>query len=144
MRIWVLLFLFLAQGALAKTKKHEVYSAIDGSPEEAPEFLGRKNVQVTSEQSAGTQDKDRGRSVSVMVAKKTDAAEASCKAEYKTISRDFDVVPQGHQDSIAGRLQIVEKLVLEYGRAYDYRAFTTDELSKILFDLDAERSAKSD
>ncbi len=47
----------------------------------------------------------------------------------------FDSVPHEHVESIARRLKIIEKLIVEYGRAYDYRTHTTQELQAILNDL---------
>lgn len=47
----------------------------------------------------------------------------------------FERVPDGSKDSIAKRLKIIETLILEYGRAYDYRIHTTQELNAILDDL---------
>jgi hypothetical protein len=47
----------------------------------------------------------------------------------------FESVPHEHVESIAGRLKIVEKLITEYGRAYDYRMHTTQELQAILNQL---------
>lgn len=52
----------------------------------------------------------------------------------------FELVPAEHRDSIAGRLRLVEALILDYGRAYDYRLHTTRELEEI---LDLLRSGKN-
>ena len=48
----------------------------------------------------------------------------------------FDPVPQAHAESVAGRLAIVADLIRRHGRAYDYRALTTQELETIRGELD--------
>lgn len=50
------------------------------------------------------------------------------------------VIPQG-ADSVAGRLAIVEDLILRHHRAYDYRIHTTSELRQILDELDRHGDA---
>jgi hypothetical protein len=52
----------------------------------------------------------------------------------------FDYVPEEHVDSVARRLAIVEKIIREHGRAYDYRAHTTHELLSILARLEQNHS----
>lgn len=54
----------------------------------------------------------------------------------KKSPRTFDPVPSDHIESIAGRLLIVEEILRKYGRAYDYRSHTTNELQRILTKLD--------
>lgn len=47
----------------------------------------------------------------------------------KTIPSDqYYVVPTGKADQLAGRLKLVEALLRESGRAYDYRTMTTAQL----------------
>lgn len=57
-------------------------------------------------------------------------------AVQKTDKRvSYDPIASEHRDSIANRLKLVEILVREYGRAYDYRVLTTQELEAIVADL---------
>jgi hypothetical protein len=44
----------------------------------------------------------------------------------------FDRVPPAQKKSILNRLVLIEKLIRDQGRAYDYRVHTTQELIKIL------------
>jgi hypothetical protein len=53
--------------------------------------------------------------------------------------RGFEAIPDRHIESIAGRLQLVERLIREFGRAYDYRTHTTRELERILVELRVKR-----
>lgn len=53
----------------------------------------------------------------------------------------FDPVPSQHRDSIAARLRIVETLIREHGRAYDYRTLTTQELQALKAELSEEATA---
>jgi hypothetical protein len=48
----------------------------------------------------------------------------------------YDPVPSGEEDAVAARLQIVDKLIREFGRAYDYRSHTLKELEGILAQLE--------
>jgi hypothetical protein len=48
----------------------------------------------------------------------------------------FDPVPKAQREPITRRLRLIERLVLEYGRAYDYRAVTIAELTAILTSLE--------
>lgn len=50
----------------------------------------------------------------------------------------FDIVPEEKIDSIAERLELVERLIREYGRAYDYRSMTRRQLEAELDRLDAQ------
>lgn len=54
-------------------------------------------------------------------------------------ARGFEPIPDRHVESIAGRLQLVERLIREFGRAYDYRTHTTRELERILVELRVKR-----
>ena len=54
----------------------------------------------------------------------------------------FDPVQKNQVESIAGRLGLVQKLLLKHHRAYDYRLLTKAELETILKDLDREQKPK--
>jgi len=49
----------------------------------------------------------------------------------------FDAVPAAQREPITRRLRLIEKLLLEHGRAYDYRSVTIAELNAILSHLDS-------
>lgn len=51
----------------------------------------------------------------------------------------YDEVPTQHIDSIAGRLMLVETLLREFGRAYDYRTLTSQQLRELLTSLRSNR-----
>lgn len=55
------------------------------------------------------------------------------------LAAGFDPVPPAYANSIAGRLKIIEKLIVDYGRAYDYRTTTTQQLQAILEELSREK-----
>ncbi len=57
------------------------------------------------------------------------------------ISRGFETVPDPQRDSIAQRLELVERLIRDHGRAYDYRVMTVAQLEKTLAELDAKVEA---
>ena len=48
----------------------------------------------------------------------------------------YEPVPSEKRDYLARRLQVIERLIREHGRAYDYRIHTTAELEKILHKLE--------
>jgi hypothetical protein len=54
----------------------------------------------------------------------------------------FDQVPRERRDTIRGRLVLVDRLILRFGRAYDYRTHTTAELRAILTELEAAETAR--
>jgi hypothetical protein len=49
----------------------------------------------------------------------------------------FDAVPASQREPVSRRLRLIEKLLLEHGRAYDYRSITIAELNAILSHLDS-------
>jgi hypothetical protein len=49
----------------------------------------------------------------------------------------FDPVPAAQREPISRRLKLIEKLIVEHGRAYDYRAVTLAELNAILAQLNS-------
>ena len=51
-------------------------------------------------------------------------------------------VPNHQTDLIASRLRIVEAILFECNRAYDYRSHTTSELKAILKEIRAQKAAK--
>jgi hypothetical protein len=44
----------------------------------------------------------------------------------------FDAVPVDQTDALVRRLELVQQLIRDYGRAYDYRALTVRQLEGIL------------
>lgn len=56
----------------------------------------------------------------------------------------YEPVPSDKRDSLARRLQIVERLIREHGRAYDYRIHTSSELETILRRLEQPISAEQE
>ncbi len=56
----------------------------------------------------------------------------------------YEPVPSDKRDSLARRLQIVERLIREHGRAYDYRIHTLSELETILRRLEQPVSAEQE
>ena len=55
----------------------------------------------------------------------------------------FDPVPSPQREPVIRRLYLVEKLIREHGRAYDYRTITYAELLSILNQLRKEKAAKA-
>ena len=66
------------------------------------------------------------------------AAQVAAKVAAAAPDR-FDSVPADQRGLIARRMEIAEKLIREYGRAYDYRVVTLAELEKIQSELEAEK-----
>ncbi len=62
---------------------------------------------------------------------------AQLKNSKKTAANAFDPVPENQRGAILKRMQLAEKLVHSYGRAYDYRVTTVKELEQILASLEA-------
>lgn len=54
---------------------------------------------------------------------------------------NYDMVRADQADSIAGRLALVELLIVKFNRAYDYRIHTTRELETILAELERHGDA---
>lgn len=95
--------------AIAKSKTPEIYSATEEETVTLPP------------QPAESQRKPRQ-----SLSKKMGATEKTGK------SSSFDIVPPDQKGPILNRLILVEKLIREHGRAYDYRAYTTQELEQFL------------
>ncbi len=49
----------------------------------------------------------------------------------------FETVPASQREPISRRLKLIEKLIVEHGRAYDYRTVTIAELNAILQHLNS-------
>ena len=75
------------------------------------------------------------------------AAPAAVPAQAPTVIASghdgFDPVPSSQRGAIAKRLKLVERLILEHGRAYDYRLLTNAELETILRTLEKSESSKA-
>ncbi|MBL7716871.1 MAG: hypothetical protein JNL01_15505 [Bdellovibrionales bacterium] len=65
------------------------------------------------------------------------ATVAAAPAPVKT----YDEVPDGLADALEKRLDLVEKLIRDHKRAYDYRSHTVKQLEEILEKLEAETSS---
>lgn len=50
----------------------------------------------------------------------------------------FDPVPKSQKVAIRKRIQLVDRMIAKYGRAYDYRTHTLRELQNILAELEAQ------
>jgi len=64
-------------------------------------------------------------------------------AQPKVVSSAFDSVPASQSEAILQRLKIVENLVRNYGRAYDYRTHTLKELQLIQSTLESTAAAQA-
>lgn len=65
---------------------------------------------------------------------------ASRKASQQEEGRwKYEPVPREHISSLSERLRFVDLLLQHYGRAYDYRTLTRDELRKLLRNLEAHQ-----
>lgn len=56
----------------------------------------------------------------------------------------FDAVPAEHAAGVAKRLVLVDRLIREFGRAYDYRIHTVADLETILKDLEIASQTTGD
>ncbi len=112
----------LAHASKKKSKKRpqlEIYNATEGEDDADPDTI------VVYRQSAPS--KPRATTTVVHAAPKPAAAPA----------RNYDLVPVKQAEGIARRLVLVDRLIREYGRAYDYRIHTAKELETILKDLES-------
>ncbi len=57
--------------------------------------------------------------------------------------QDFDPVPDHQREPVIRRLKMIERLIRDYGRAYDYRELTTQDLSTIIQALDQKRTGRT-
>lgn len=69
---------------------------------------------------------------------------APLKAAPTKAANKYDVVAEDHRDSIVGRLELIQSLIVRHGRAYDYRTTTTAQLEKTLKELDDRLSEKAE
>jgi len=53
----------------------------------------------------------------------------------------YFTVPTRQTNLIAARLQVIEAILIESGRAYDYRSHTMSELKSILLEIRAQKRA---
>ena len=58
-------------------------------------------------------------------------------AESVPAATKFDPVPPTRVDSILKRVKLVETILKKYGRAYDYRTVSSQDLEKILAQLES-------
>jgi len=117
MKAIILLFTALISSTTWAAKKHkpaEVYAAVedDDGPPSSLRVTTTTTVQASPSQT-----------------KKESIAPARSSPNY-------DSVPLNQRESIARRLKLIEQLVREYGRAYDYRSHTNQDLEKILAQLE--------
>lgn len=110
----------------AAAPKAEVYSALDsdGAPEPI-ELMPPLNQPQNTQAAPSTK-----------VASRASAARGTQMVKYES-------VPNSQRDSISKRLKIIDRLVTDYGRAYDYRNHTTQELEAILERLDSAQAKAS-
>lgn len=72
-------------------------------------------------------------------------SEIQLPSQITTLTNQTDLyfsVPNHQTDLIASRLRIVEAILIECNRAYDYRSHTTSELKAILKEIRAQKAAK--
>jgi len=55
---------------------------------------------------------------------------------------DFDPVPDEHVNSIAKRIKIAYKILVNHNRAYDYKIHTTKQLQSILDQLNQAHASR--
>jgi hypothetical protein len=136
--VFLLLFALLPASASAarkhKARSLEVYSSIDDSDGGvadaslfAPVLPGSLGTPVHI--------------VQVAHSKPSHAKKAS--ASHDAAPLIYDNVPADQVDPIITRLRLVGQLILRYGRAYDYRTMTVQELETILHRLDANEAAQA-
>ncbi|MBI3535805.1 MAG: hypothetical protein HY072_10025 [Deltaproteobacteria bacterium] len=121
--LFLLLFIGLGSTVFAQTKKLEVYPAIEADEAKTEETVLSKNSILNSSNS----------SFDSMSKKSFDSMS---KKSFDSVSlKSFDLVSNDQVDSIANRLKIVETLIRNFKRAYDYRILTTKELELIVKNL---------
>jgi hypothetical protein len=87
---------------------------------------------------AATED-DGGNAPISLPAKPAPAPRKAVKAvepDLTELREAYDPVPSDQKDSIVRRLKLIEKIIREHGRAYDYRIHTNTELEAILAKLE--------
>lgn len=120
----------LAHGSGARSKAVlEVYSAIDHAS-------GPARPVVMDEEELGeipvVDSDNRGTSDAIVI------TNTSKKSQNRTTAakESFDPVPNDQVGLIVKRLRLVERLLRDHGRAYDYRVHTLRELEEILNHLE--------
>lgn len=122
--LWIVASLLSTQSwAAPKSPKNEVYSATEGE-------------QVLTVSTTVSTHKPKAVPPSKPVSKKRPKTAAP-----KPL---FEQVPAEHVESIAGRIKLVEQILRDYGRAYDYRVMTTRQLQAVLDRLDEQSKAEPD
>ena len=105
------------------TNPTEVYAATEEDPH-SPTVID------TSE--PGETDHEEISAVPAMMPATTKTPPPSITAATK-----FDPVPPTRVDSILKRVKLVETILKKYGRAYDYRTVSSQDLEKILAQLES-------
>jgi hypothetical protein len=110
-----------------KTSRSEVYNAVDdvGSiPDAAPGSAPLGEVAASYPSATQPSRKD---------APKPSPAGSQGQAQAKTFTAPpYESVPDDQRELIARRLTLVSQLILEHGRAYDYRALTLAQLEALV------------
>ena len=115
----------LAQAKSKKKPKLETYDATEGEDDAIPDVVMPYHPTAPLKPRSTT-------TVVHHAAPKAAPAPVAAAAP----ARDYDLVPAKQTESIARRLVLVDRLIREFGRAYDYRIHTVKELETILNDLE--------
>ena len=118
-------------GAWAKPLTHSLPKKVKKTAGSSPE------VYAAIENSGSLPDQES--MAEVLPAPKSPRAEP--KASFK--APPFDSVPTEHRASIAKRLALIEGLLLEHGRAYDYRTLTLAQLQALVDHLGGSKAQAS-
>jgi len=150
-------FIVLPQSALSAPKRKkkptatakatlEVYPAMEEvviDEGEVTEIEGMRATPSTSISSLDAQAKTKALEERMALLERkiaTPSAEAPKPAVARASSaEEFYVVPAGKADQLAGRLKLVEAILRESGRAYDYRTLTTRQLETELKKIRANK-----
>ncbi len=156
--VWVAVIVMLfAVHSFAAEAPREVYASLD---REVGAVFADNDEEATEEVETAPAPEALAPKVAAKPAQETDRAKAleqevtSLKAELARLKvptapavekkkAEYDAVPAEHVASVVKRLKAVEKLMREYGRAYDYRAHTLAEFENLLRQLRAEKAAQA-
>lgn len=110
-------------------------SAHGASPSGSPPAKTNHSTKKKATHPAETEKTTAREIYSAMEPEPGPGAKTPQKQTLKQID-SFDPVPNAQREPITRRLRLIERLIRDFGRAYDYRAVTIAELTAILASLE--------
>ena len=95
-------------------------------------------VHAAKKKAPQSQEQEKNTTREIYSAMEPEPGPGSKTPQKQTLKQidSFDPVPSAQREPITRRLRLIERLIREYGRAYDYRSVTIAELTAILTSLE--------